>query len=388
MYNDKMITKEIATGLGNSRRIAECSVNEKLTMVEVASGTEQDPVVLEGVLRRQADNSLIASWTAGGDREPCQQNRTMYSRSFDNGKTWEKEKVLFQHPVKGMFAPCLFVDDNRLFAFPCSYYDDTNLLQDIQSYWSVSEDFGETFSMPASFPACINNVHIKSAKRIGNKILLACSWRELCGHNWAPTGKRPCIVAGKEVTYDENEFDQFGIKGWGARSHFEYCGVLISEDDGKTWRVCGRIGVPDERGHICFTEPMLTELSDGTLVMYIRNNYEKWIYESRSTDCGETWSTAVKLDIPSAISKATLLRGKDGTTYMLFNPNPNGRNVMELWISRDELKTWEEKITLVSSENEKDIFCYPDGFIDEDRGVICFVWETRGKVYYSEFPIK
>jgi len=362
-------------------------VNEKLTIKEVASGTKQDPIVLECVLKKLANGSLFLSWTAGGDREPCQENKTMCSRSFDHGKTWEKEKVLFQHPVKGIFTPCLFADDRRLYAFPGSYFDNTNFLQDFQSYWSVSEDFGETFSMPASFPGCINNIHIKSAKRIGKRILLACSWRELCGHNWAESGQRPCIVAGEEIAYDTNEFDQFGIKGWGARSHFEYCGVLLSDDNGKTWRVCGRLGVPDKKGHIGFTEPMLVELLDGTVVMYIRNNYEHWIYESRSTDCGETWSESVCTGIPSAISKASLLRGNDGTIYMLFNPNPNGRNVMELWLSRDDLKTWEEKITLVSSENEKDIFCYPDGFIDEERGMICFVWETRRKVLYSEFPI-
>ena len=52
------------------------------------------------------------------------------------------------------------------------------------------------------------------------------------------------------------------------------------------------------------------------------------------------------------------------------------------------LKTWEEKITLLSSDDESEMFCYPDGFIDEERGVIAFVWENRRKVFYSEFSIK
>ena len=386
MMENNMVTKETVSGTDSKMRKTSCAVNEKLTIVEIASGTEDDPIVLEAVLRKLKNGSLFISWTAGGDTEPCEKNRTMYKRSFNNGKTWEREKILFQHSVKGMFTPCLFSDDNLLYAFPGSYFDQTTFLQDFQSYWSVSEDFGETFSMPASFPGCINNIHIKDAIRIGKRILLACSWRELCGHNWAPPGERPCIVAGEELTYDTSEFDQF--KSWGARGHFEYCGVMISDDDGKTWKICGRLGLPDKMGHISFTEPSLVELSDGTLAMYIRNNYEHWIYESHSTDCGETWSKPVRTDIPSAISKTILLRGNDGTIYMLFNPNPKGRNRLELWISRDDLKTWEEKVTLVSSENEKDVFCYPDGFIDEERGRICFAWETRRKVYYSEYPIE
>ena len=294
--------------------------------------------------------------------------------------------MLFQHPVKGMFTPCLFVDGEVLYAFPGSYFDNTNFSQDYQSYWSITRDFGETFSIPASFPGCINNIHIKSAMRVNGRILLAVSWCELCGHNWAESGDRPCIVANEVITYDEREYDQFG--GWHAGSHAEYCGVLLSDDDGKSYKLCGRIGKPDKTGRIAFTEPMLTKLSDGTLVMYIRANTEHWIYESRSTDCGETWSEPVRTDIPSAISKATLLRGDDGTIYMLFSPNPDGRNILALWISRDELKTWDEKIELVASDDVKDIFCYPDGFVDEERGVICFVWETRRKVYYSECPIK
>ena len=356
-------------------------------MVEIASGTYDDPIVLESVLRKLKNGSLFATWTAGGDREPCQENRTMYSRSFDGGKTWEKEKVLFQHPVKGIFTPCLFVDDTRLWAFPGSYFDNTDFSQDYQSYWSVSEDFGESFSMPASFAGCINNIHIKDAKRIGKRILLACSWREICGRNWAvPDGKRSCIVAGEEIECDANDLHK--LDGWGFKNHAEYCGVLISDDDGKTWKMCGRLGLPGVRGRIFFTEPRLIELSDGSLTLFLRSNCHHWIFESRSTDCGETWSTPVQTNIPSAISKTILLRRNDGTIYMLFNPNPKGRNSLELWISRDDLKTWEEEVVLVSSENEKDIFCYPDGFIDEDRQKICFTWETRRKVYYSEYPIE
>ena len=31
--------------------------------------------------------------------------------------------------------------------------------------------------------------------------------------------------------------------------------------------------------------------------------------------------------------------------------------------------------------------CYPDGFIDEEKGALCFSWDDRKSVYYSEYPL-
>ena len=31
--------------------------------------------------------------------------------------------------------------------------------------------------------------------------------------------------------------------------------------------------------------------------------------------------------------------------------------------------------------------CYPDGFIEEERGMPCFSWDDRNNIYYSEFPL-
>lgn len=353
-------------------------MNERMTTVQVATGHGEDTIILEGIVRKLGDGSLFLSWTGGGRMEPCQKNRTMCSRSYDGGKTWEEERILFQHPVKGVFTPALFVDGNRLFAYPGSYYDDTNFAQDMQSYWSVSEDGGKTFSSPASFPGCINNVHIKCTKKIGNRWIFACSWIELDGDCWAPPGgEKACIVAGKEIPEWPNH-----VWDWNWHNHTEYCGALISEDEGKSWKICGRIGRKGRR----FVEPMLVELSDGTLVMYLRTN-EPWLYESRSTDGGEHWSEGVRTEIPSAVTKVCLLRDQAGTIYLLHNPNPAGRNPLELWISRDDLKTWEEKHILVSGDGEKDWICYPDGFLDEERKMLCFAWENRKAVFYSEFPI-
>lgn len=352
----------------------------------VASGTEKDPLVLEGIVRKQGDGSLFLSWTGGGNGEPTLENVVKYRRSFDEGKSWTEESILFAHPRKGMFNPALFVDGNSLYAFPGSYYSyyETGFSQDMQTYISVSHDCGETFSIPHSIPGCINNIHIKCTRKVGNRWIFPCSWVEITDKYWASASyaNKPCVVAGKEMvqpapTQYKNGIEYYLDWHW---NHTEFCGVLISDDEGSTFRICGRIG----HEGTYFVEPMMAVLSDGTLVMLLRTK-EHRLYESRSYDNGETWSDPVPTDIPSPITKVCLLQDSVGRIYLLHNPNPGGRNPLSLWISKDDMHTWGTKIDLV--QDLESPLCYPDGFIDEERGKLCFAWDDRKHIYYSEYPL-
>lgn len=351
--------------------------------VVVSTAPHEDPLVLEGIVRKLADGSLFLSWTGGGDAEPREENVTKYSRSFDNGCTWTSEEILFSHPKKGIFTPALFVDGTNLYAFPNSYYNDTNFSQDMQSYISVSHDCGATFSAPRSLPGCINNVHIKCTLKVGKRWIFPCSWIEITGHYWASyiNGNKPCIVGGK-VTEPE-ETDQCAVcnSNWYG-NHTEYCGVLISEDEGKSFQIRGRIG----HEGTYFVEPMMTVLSDGTFVMLLRTG-EKRLYESRSYDSGETWTEPKATDIPSAITKVLLLKDSLGRIYLVHNPNGDSfhRSPLALWISEDDMQTWKYKIELARDDTMP--LCYPDGFLDEERQMLCLSWDDRKNIYYSEFPI-
>lgn len=345
----------------------------ELFTAKVATGTDADPIMLEANLCRLADGSLFLSWTGDGTAEPQECNRSYFSKSYDHGRTWETPTVLFAHPRKGIFTPESFSVGNRILTFPCSYYEGSNFAQDCHSYISVSEDGGRTFTPPASIGNAINNVHAKDHLVLDDRIWVACSWVECTSRDWASfkNGNKDCIVAG--VRFAPEDFK--GIH------RTEYCGVMISEDAGKTWSLHGRIG----EENTVFVEPALTRLSDGTLVMLIRNNAVPFLFESRSTDGGLHWSEARNTGIPSSITKIALERDTRGRIYLLHNPKGK-RNPLSLWISDDDMQSWSKKVDLISGDAEERI-AYPDIVIDEERGILCFGWDDRSAIYYSEYPL-
>ena len=350
--------------------------NDKLFTKLAAPGIKNKSIMLEANVCRLEDDSLFMSWTGGGDREPLEENMTFFSKSYDNGRTWEESTVLFSHPRKGMFTPELFNYNSKIFAFPCSYYNGSSFCQDCHSYISYSTDCGKTFSWPASIGNAINNIHVKGWLAVDDRIILSCSWIECTEESWAcfDGANKKCIVAGKELL----------PKNYKGLYHQEYCGTLISDDGGENWRICGKIG---SKG-VGLVEPAIVQLSDGTIVMLIRNANDFRLYESRSYDLGETWSEAVPTDIPSAITKVSLAKDKNGVIYLLNNFTEDcSRNPLSLWISTDDMKTWSKKIDLVWSDGGE-MLAYPDAFIDEERKMLCFGWDDRKNIYYSEYPIE
>lgn len=349
--------------------------NPELKTVVVASGTECDPLVLEAIVRKNTDGSLFFSWTGGGNAEPRVENVIKFKKSYDGGRSWSEEKILFAHPSKGMFMPAVYSEGNMLIAFPNSYYgwESTGFCQDMQSYISVSNDGGESFSTPKTIPLGINGVHVKNTLKVGDRLIFPCSWIELTGETWASFygQNKPCVVNGK--IYERGEESFYG-------NHTEYCGALLSDDNGKTFRLCGRIG---NKGRF-FVEPMAIDLSDGTLVMLLRTG-EKRLYKSFSHDNGETWSQPTPTDIPSPITKVMLLKDKEGAIYLLHNPSVERRSPLSVWVSRDDMRSWSVKVDLVSDDDMP--LCYPDGFIDEGKGALCFSWDDRKSVYYSEYQL-
>ncbi|MCF4129533.1 sialidase family protein [Methylobacterium sp. SyP6R] len=89
--------------------------------------------------------------------------------------------------------------------------------------------------------------------------------------------------------------------------------VMISSDQGRTWR---EVAVPDSTGAVHMN---VLALHDGTLLALYRSRWADSIYESRSTDGGETWSAPVPTALPNNNSsvQATLLA--NGHVALVFN---------------------------------------------------------------------
>ncbi len=96
--------------------------------------------------------------------------------------------------------------------------------------------------------------------------------------------------------------------------------VLISDDDGETWKTVTLPKPPvyeptwpdvDVRWLTCGSEPTLAELPDKTLMMLIRNGWNRF-YVSYSHDDGDTWSNPEPSIFYSTITTPHIYRLSDG----------------------------------------------------------------------------
>ena len=369
-------------------------MHPSLETYPIFEGNDRYPFCLEGLVVPVEGNELLATFTIGGTFEPCEENFTAVARSYDGGRTWSEETPLFAHSSKGLFTSTIYKHGGVIRAHLNTYRTDTNWAEDMQSYYSESDAGGKTFSAPRSLPGCINNVHIKQAVSMGNKLLLPFSWREVDGDAWCHpvlgAGNKvgmvngipsPQMVIDPDMPLLQRCYD--GYFRWSAENTREYVGVLISEDNGKTYRVCGRIGAEHYGKELC--EPTLAVLKDGTLLMYIRCNDIRMLFESRSTDGGETWSPIKPLDLPTPITKVRLYTRKNGDLLLLHNPSYQRRSPLSLWISHDDGQTWSEKVDLITDDERP--LAYPDGYVDEENNCLCFAWDDRRNVYFSRWPL-
>ena len=104
-------------------------------------------------------------------------------------------------------------------------------------------------------------------------------------------------------------------------------GVLLSDDDGATWREvllpsppAHRIEWPHEgvRWQNYGCEPSVVELSDGRLWMLIRTSQDCH-YEAFSDDGGDTWTTPAPSRFYATITMPLLFRMKDGRFLAVWN---------------------------------------------------------------------
>jgi sialidase-1 len=149
------------------------------------------------------------------------------------------------------------------------------------------------------------------------------------------SGRIVCPMFGSEIIAAD----------YGQATERQRAGCYYSDDDGKTWREGkGKVSLP-KRGAM---EPAVAELTDGALVMTLRTQLG-FVYVSRSTDAGDTWSNAWSsgLEAPEAPLVMTSVPGSNRLLMVYcsgkFEPNHHHsgeRTPLTAAVSKDGGKTW------------------------------------------------
>lgn len=318
----------------------------------------------EPILRRLAGGRLVCLHYAGGPTEPHDENVALVTRSDDDGDTWSAPEVLFRHPVRGVWVTELFTDAGD----PCAFVHTLEAAShycDLHTFRSFSRDGGLTWSEPATLPGGAGHVSVRQGLVLADGTwLFPVYWQEVVdGFAW----QRPVDSAARKK------------RAWRFR-----CGVLRSENAGKSFTLHGWLGHPDYQ----LWEPNVALLGDGSLMMLMRvSGVEPGVlWRSDSTDGGRSWSRPHPTDIPNPSTKLTLL-AHEGAVILLNNPAPEigRRKPLSLWVSRDDGATWPTRLVLADHPAGRGVY-YPHGFLDRRQRLLYLACDIKTRHYLLRIP--
>ncbi|MGI6460272.1 MAG: sialidase family protein [Candidatus Hydrogenedentales bacterium] len=188
--------------------------------------------------------------------------------------------------------------------------------------------------------------------------------QEGCWGTYAPPYEEMLVEAARDPVKRQ--------KGWMPRIHplvlptgrillplysdgFNLSLIAISDDAGDTWRASLPIVGYGP------TQPSLVLKKDGTVVAYLRDegNPPQRVQFASSGDGGESWSTAVDIDIPNPSSSLEVIALNDGRWLMIGNDTEEGRHRLTARLSDDEGASWKWKRQLEPADAAGKSFGYP-----------------------------
>ncbi len=331
----------------------------------------------EPVLRRMPDGSLFSLVYSGGDREPSRRNVVAAIRSEDDGTTWSRPELLFGHPERCCWGTELFTECGKPFlAFQTFRYD--TYYCELQAYFSTTEDSGRSWSEPVSVPGVPPCFVVRQGKVLCDRsILFPVYWTEQLG-NWRGG-----------IADDMSNFNELTSR-WHFRS-----GVLRSTDGGRSYTLHGCLG---NAGNVW--EPEIVELEPGHLRLFARSETDRLgvLHASDSFDGGLTWGRLLPTDIPNPGTKFVIfkIRGRIVLVNNVCTPEKQNRDILEIWISDDNLKSWRRKLPLARLCRGNDAgrnqwngisqVAYPHGFADEGRELLYLAIDAVHEFYLVKVP--
>ncbi|MDP7742073.1 MAG: sialidase family protein [Lentisphaeria bacterium] len=284
--------------------------------------------------------------------------------STDGGRTWSDPYPLScPIPVGGVV---------RLQSGGLAVYGS----RDDRTFFSASDDDGKSWSEPkliGDFPF-FRPLHHSMIQLQTGRLLLAgyiagpYSWEQRDG---TMVSVHPDLQYDDVMAYGTWRGRELGIEGHGHAPEMGATVVCRSDDEGRSWtRHPGAImgwfdfdGIPN--GHCgqtsCF-EPTFAETPDGNVLLLMRSTVGRLV-QSDSTDGGEHWSAVVPSDLPSSESPGVMVRlPATGDLLLVWNQVSRDeirrgyrRGRLSSAISRDGGHRWSFFKTLELSEGLEDL---------------------------------
>ncbi|MEN8773079.1 MAG: exo-alpha-sialidase [Akkermansiaceae bacterium] len=264
--------------------------------------------------------------------------------SKDGGQTWSPPQPIMDmgehgglpQDQNGCSDPCILVDDNtgEIFVAACWTHGKPNTHQwrgkgsepglDIHKTTQFmvvrSVDHGATWSKPENWTSKLKDP----------------AW-----HLFAPAPGNGITLKNGTLVMPTQGRDGNGLP---------FSNITWSKDHGKTWHV-------SKPARDNTTECAVAELSDGSLLLNIRDNRNRTDKSetngravSHTTDLGETWNvhSTDHAALPESVCMASLISdpSRKGTLYFSNPNNKNSRSHMTIRRSTDDGKTWSAQILL------------------------------------------
>lgn len=322
----------------------------------------------EPVLRRMPDGSLLCLHYTGGPWEPDDANYAEATRSYDDGKTWTAGEKLFDHPSKAVWTPEMFVVGDDVYVMVHTF-NTSSWYCGLNVFWSLSKDSGKTWTEPTTMPG-----HSKSFSHRRGIVMSNGQWFF------------PIYCQEQREGFDVS----FDRKNYAHGKNWPFCvAAMVCKPGWEDVQVYGY-----KSGEKVFLwENNVVELEPGHLIMLMRASGTKLLYRMDSYDYGKTWTNATATDIPNGDSKITLF--KIGDSVVLLGNQCGNRSSLSLWVSNDNLQTWETKIelakigdpkTMPQIEHNPKMICYPEGFADEEKEVFYMAFENGITHFLMKIP--
>lgn len=304
------------------------------------------------VIDRLASGRLICIFSVERAAKPIKMNIAA-SVSDDNGKTWSRPEIVFDHPHAEDADPNLLVDGNRVLAFSTTVPEPVRINRTL-IYMRESPDgvhWSREVLLKTPHRYIAGKIH--QGHRLSNgTLVMGYSW-----DTWAEQGMPPATEG------------EMNIKS----------GVLRSTDNGATWtpgaNLYARVPKTSPYAISGLDEPATVVLADGQLMALMRTGGTR-LYQAWSRNGGRTWTVPRPSALTAHNSPAALWR-LDGShdIVAVWDDSPTRRTPLVAALSADNGKTWSQPRVIATGLDQQQV-SYPS-VVQAADGTIVVVWQQQ-----------